>query len=88
MTRFSAFLTLLFIYLLPLKSHGNDLLLRNSSIAYSSNEPKQVVRAIGDLQNDIQLVTDYRPLLTDKKIKNANIIIGTYGKSKLISSTH
>ena len=85
MTRYNAFLTLLFICLLPLKSNGNGILLRNSSIEYSSNEPKQVVRAIGDLQNDIQLVTDYRPLLTDKKTKSANIIIGTYGKSKLIS---
>jgi hypothetical protein len=56
-----------------------------ASIQYDENEYKGVVRAIGDLQNDIDSVTGCKPgILTSGSSAGYEIIIGTVGKSRLI----
>ena len=51
----------------------------HARINYDADEPRQVVRAITDLRHDISLVTG------SKQTSGAQIVVGTYGKSKLIS---
>lgn len=56
-----------------------------SSLCYDSGDYKGVIRAIGDLQADIERVTGHKPnLKTDRSGSGYAIIIGTLGKSKLI----
>jgi len=56
-----------------------------ASLRYDANDYKGVIRAIGDLQNDINSVTAQKPnLLTSEPITDYEIVIGTLGKSKLI----
>lgn len=54
-------------------------------IRYDANDYKGVIRAIGDLQNDIDSVTGVKPeiRITDSAT-DYEIVIGTLGKSKLI----
>lgn len=85
MRQHTLLLLLFSVFLLPLSLVANSFTLRNSTIVYSREESKQVVRAIGDFQADVHRVTSYNPLIAHKKVKDANIIIGTYGKSKLIN---
>ncbi len=64
---------------------GNDGV--GTAIHFDSNDYKGVIRAIGDLQNDIDSVTGVKPrLLTSGAFANNEIIIGTLGKSKLIDN--
>ena len=56
-----------------------------SVISYDNSDYPGVIRAIHDLQNDIESVTDKRLLLlTNNETSKFEIIIGTLGKSKLI----
>ncbi|HSR17715.1 MAG TPA: glycosyl hydrolase 115 family protein, partial [Ignavibacteriaceae bacterium] len=57
----------------------------SASLRYDPNDFKGVIRAIVDLQSDINSVTEVRPeLITSEAPKEYEIIIGTVGKSKLI----
>ncbi|MFT3738162.1 MAG: glycosyl hydrolase 115 family protein [Breznakibacter sp.] len=54
-----------------------------ASIRYDANDHKGVVRAIGDLQNDIASVTGIKPnIITFQTSSEYEIVIGTLGKSK------
>lgn len=56
-----------------------------SPLCYDPDDYKGVIRAIGDLQADIERVTGRKPeLKTARSISERCIIIGTLGKSKLI----
>ncbi|MFA9390380.1 MAG: hypothetical protein ACERKD_11250 [Prolixibacteraceae bacterium] len=56
-----------------------------ATIHYDEADWTGVIRALGDLQNDINSVTGIKPnLLTSEASSNYEIIIGTLGKSKLI----
>ena len=56
-----------------------------ASIRFDTADSKGVIRAIGDLQNDIDSVTGIRTkLITTGAISDYEIGIGTLGKSKLI----
>ena len=58
-----------------------------ASIRYDANDYKGVIRAITDLQNDINSVTSQKPgLLTSESAKDYEIVIGTIGKSKWIDA--
>ncbi len=58
-----------------------------TAIHFDSNDYNGVIRAIGDLQNDINNVTGVRPGLNISGSKaDYEIIIGTLGKSKLIDN--
>lgn len=56
-----------------------------SSIHYDENDFKGVVRAIIDLQTDIESVTTVKPTLLTSKVSSKQIIVGTLGKSSLIN---
>lgn len=52
---------------------------------YHSNDYKGVIRAIGDLQADIERVTSYKPeITTNPPNKRVAVIVGTVGKNKQI----
>jgi hypothetical protein len=56
-----------------------------ASIRYDEADWKGVIRAIGDLQTDINSVTGVKPkLLTSEALSDFEIVVGTLGKSKLI----
>lgn len=56
-------------------------------IRYDATDFKGVIRAIGDLQNDINSVTGIKPvLLTNNALEGYEIVIGTLGNSKLIDN--
>jgi len=56
-------------------------------IRYDVTDFKGVIRAIGDLQNDINSVTGIKPvLLTNNALEAYEIVIGTLGNSKLIDN--
>jgi len=56
-------------------------------IRYDVADYKGVIRAIGDLQNDINSVTGIKPqLLTNDALEGYEIVIGTLGNSKLIDN--
>jgi hypothetical protein len=56
-----------------------------SVINYDISDFTGVIRAVHDLQNDIESVTGKRPaLVTNNEVSDYEIIIGTLGKSKLI----
>lgn len=58
-----------------------------ASIRYDVSDFKGVIRAIGDLQNDINSVTGIRPKLLTKAVDESyEIIIGTLGSNKLIDN--
>jgi hypothetical protein len=56
-----------------------------SPIRFDTNDHKGVIRAIGDLQADIERVTSLRPkLVNDEPLAEYEIIIGTLGHCKLL----
>jgi hypothetical protein len=56
-------------------------------LCYDTNDYKGVIRAIGDLQSDIDKVTNVKPNITSSDTSaDYEIIIGTLGKSKLIDN--
>jgi hypothetical protein len=56
-----------------------------ANLRYDVNDYKGVIRAIGDLQTDIDSVTGVKPkLVTTEVPEEYEIVIGTVGKSKLI----
>jgi hypothetical protein len=56
-----------------------------TSIRYDETDYKGVIRAIGDLRNDVDSVTGCKPgILTSKSSTVYEIVIGTVGKSKFI----
>ena len=67
------------LLLIPLCVHGSSFKVRNANISHDAGEPYQVVRAIGDLQHDITMVAG------KGDASGGQIIVGTYGQSKLIA---
>ena len=60
---------------------------RTASLWYDTNDYKGVIRAVGDLQADIEHVTGKKPLLsTGRPASEYPVIIGTLGKSEMIDS--
>jgi hypothetical protein len=60
---------------------------KTAPLCYSSDDHKGVVRAITDLQADIERVTGKKPLLsTDSLPSGHTVIIGTLGQSKIINN--
>lgn len=59
---------------------------KNTSVLwFDSNDHQGVIRAIGDLQLDIERVTNRRPQMTSSRpAEEHTVIIGTIGKSQLI----
>ena len=56
-------------------------------IYYDQNEFSGVVRALGDLQNDIERVTSRKPtVVSDQKLSKLPLIIGTVGKNKWVDA--
>ena len=70
--------------LLPLCATAKSFRLQQSTIWYDKQEALQVKRALNDLQADIERVTDFRPLLTNRNARGPQIVVGTYGKSRLM----
>ena len=57
----------------------------SASLRYDTSDDKGVIRAIGDLQTDIDSVTGIKPkVITSDAAIDFEIVIGTIGKSKLI----
>jgi hypothetical protein len=67
------------LLLMPLCVQGRNFRIQNASISFDAGESRQVVRAIGDLQHDMAMVTG------ESDASGSQIIVGTYGKSPLIS---
>jgi hypothetical protein len=60
---------------------------KTALLCYDSDDHKGVIRAISDLQADIERVTGKKPLLsTDRPVSGYPVIIGTLGKSEKIDS--
>jgi len=60
---------------------------KTDHLCYEYGDHKGVVRSIGDLHSDIELVTGKKPLLsTDRPASGCPVIIGTLGKSERIDS--
>lgn len=60
---------------------------RAEPLCYDLDDHKGVIRAIGDLQTDIERVTGKRPeLSTGGSASGYSVIIGTLGRSKMIDS--
>ena len=60
---------------------------KSAELWYDVDDYKGVVRAIGDLQSDIERVTECKPLICTKKTGcDQPIIIGTLGRSSLIDA--
>ena len=58
---------------------------KTALLCYSSGDHKGVIRAIGDLQADIERVTGKKPLLsTGCPVSGCPVIIGTLEKSEMI----
>ncbi|MEO7975635.1 glycosyl hydrolase 115 family protein [Flavobacterium sp.] len=56
-------------------------------IRYDVSDFKGVIRAIVDLQNDINSVTGLKPaMLTDNSAEDYEIVVGTLGNSKLVDN--
>ena len=66
------------LLLIPLCAEGRTFKVKNSTIRFDKTETYQVVRAIGDLRNDITTVTGTTG-------GPSEIVVGTYG-SKSIKS--
>ena len=63
--------------LLPLSVQAQVFKVKDAVIKYDTNESYQVVRAIGDLRRDINMVTG-------SEGGKSQIVVGTYGSSKTI----
>ena len=74
----------LIVMLFPIISMGASFPIYKAHLRYDYNEHNQVVRAIGDLQLDIERVTGVKPEVSNRKIKGVEIVVGTYEHSSLI----
>ena len=75
----------LLLLLSPLTIVGQDFRVANATICYDSQESKQVKRAVADLRTDITSVTGVSPKVAQGKASGRQIIVGTFGKSKIIN---
>ena len=64
----------------PLVTSGQE-----ASLCYDTNDYKGVIRAVGDLQADIERVTCKKPRLSaERPVSGCPVIVGTLGKSETI----
>ena len=60
---------------------------RAAALHFDSGDDKGVIRAVGDLQADVDRVTGIKPALSaDRPVSGRPVIIGTLGKSGMIDS--
>lgn len=59
---------------------------KTPTIYVDNTDYEGVIRAVGDLQNDIETITGKKPSITNDNAENADIIIGTIGKGGAVDS--
>ena len=72
---------LLLLIVVPLCVQGRSFKVRNATVSYSQEEPKQVLRAINDLRIDIERVTGAGKDGVRKE--GGQIVVGTYGSKNI-----
>ena len=72
---------LLLLVVVPLCAQGRSFKVRNATVSYSQEEPKQVLRAINDLRLDIERVTGAGK--DDVGNEGGQIVVGTYGSKTI-----
>ena len=72
---------LLLLIVVPLCAQGRSFKVRNATVSYSQEEPKQVLRAINDLRLDIERVTGAGK--DDVGNEGGQIVVGTYGSETI-----
>ena len=72
---------LLLLIVVPLCVQGRSFKVRNATVSYSQEEPKQVLRAINDLRIDIERVTGAGKDGVRKE--GGQIVVGTYGSKTI-----
>ena len=72
---------LLLLIVVPLCAQGRSFKVRNATVSYSQEEPKQVLRAINDLRLDIERVTGAGK--DDVGNEGGQIVVGTYGSKTI-----
>ena len=72
---------LLLLIVVPLCVQGRSFKVRNATVSYSQEEPKQVLRAINDLRLDIERVTGAGK--DDVGNEGGQIVVGTYGSKTI-----
>ncbi|MBR1548359.1 MAG: glycosyl hydrolase 115 family protein [Prevotella sp.] len=59
--------------------------LRQAALCYDARESQQVIRAVGDLQQDVRRVSGALPPIVAGKARGPQVVIGTYGRSRQIA---
>ena len=72
---------LLLLIVVPLSVQGRSFKVRNATVSYSQEEPKQVLRAINDLRIDIERVTGAGK--DGVRNEGGQIVVGTYGSKTI-----
>ena len=72
---------LLLLIVVPLCVQGRSCKVRNATVSYSQEEPKQVLRAINDLRIDIERVTGAGK--DGVRNEGGQIVVGTYGSKTI-----
>ena len=72
---------LLLLIVVPLCVQGRSFKVRNATVSYSHEEPKQVLRAINDLRIDIERVTGAGK--DGVRNEGGQIVVGTYGSKTI-----
>ena len=72
---------LLLLIVVPLCVQGRSFKVRNATVSYSQEEPKQVLRAINDLRIDIERVTGAGK--DGVRNEGGQIVVGTYGSKTI-----
>ena len=72
---------LLLLVVVPLCAQGRSFKVRNATVSYSQEEPKQVLRAIDDLRLDIESVTGAGK--DGVRNEGGQIVVGTYGSKTI-----
>ena len=72
---------LLLLIVVPLCVQGRSFKVRNATVSYSQDEPKQVLRAINDLRIDIERVTGAGK--DGVRNEGGQIVVGTYGSKTI-----
>ena len=72
---------LLLLIVVPLCAQGRSFKVRNATVSYSQEEPKQVLRAINDLRLDIERVTGAGK--DDVGNEGGQIVVGTFGSKTI-----
>ena len=72
---------LLLLIVVPLCAQGRSFKVRNATVSYSQEEPKQVLRAINDLRIDIERVTGAGK--DGVRNEGGQIVVGTYGSKTI-----